>query len=236
MTTEPIPLRIGLKYCGGCKPHYDRTALVRRLASRLGQTALFVRPDGGDLDLVLAVHGCPTACADLSRCPAAPVCMITAPADAARFIEFVEKHLSVKGAVMKLSREEMQKALAEWNHAWARYDLDGVMALMHDDVVFENWTGGKAVGKEALAKAWKDWFAQGGFRFIEEELFIDEEDQKVLFRWVLDWPCPAKGHEGKRERRKGVDVMHFQEGRIINKLTFSQTTVEIDGQRHSLRL
>jgi ketosteroid isomerase-like protein len=236
MTSDKPPLRIGLKYCGGCKPNYDRVALVRRLAGRLGQTALFVGPDGGDLDLVLAVYGCPTACADLSRCKAPVVWPISRDGDADRFIEYIENPQTAKGAVMKLSRAEIQNALAEWNQAWARYDLDGVMALMHDDVLFENWTGGKAVGKEALAKAWKAWFAQGGFRFIEEELFIDEEAQKVLFRWVLDWPCPAKGHEGKRERRKGVDVMHFQEGRIINKLTFSQTTVEIDGQRHSLRL
>ena len=146
------------------------------------------------------------------------------------------KYLIPKEMGMPLTREEIQKALAEWNQAWARYDLDGVMALMHDDVVFENWTGGKAVGKTALADAWRQWFAGGGFRFIEQELFIDETAQKVLFRWVLEWPCPVKGYEGRLERRKGVDVMHLQDGKIINKLTFSQTTVEIDGQRHALRL
>jgi len=32
-------------------------------------------------------------------------------------------------------------------------DRERVMALFHEDVVFDNWTGGKVRGKEALKKA-----------------------------------------------------------------------------------
>jgi hypothetical protein len=31
--------------------------------------------------------------------------------------------------------------------------------------------------------------------------------------------------------RRGVDVMHFKDGKIIRKLTYSKTTLEIDAQR-----
>ena len=137
---------------------------------------------------------------------------------------------------MTLSREEIRSAIEAWNLAWERYDLEGVLALMHDDVVFDNWTGGRAEGKEALRKAWQPWFAGGGFRFIDEDLFVDEADQKVLFRWRLEWPCREKGFKGKPEQRRGVDVMHFKDGKIIQKLTYSKTTIEIDGQRHALHL
>ena len=71
----------------------------------------------------------------------------------------------------------------------------------------------------------------GGFRFTEEETFIDVEQQKVLYRWQLEWPSIEKGCEGKPEKRRGVDVMHFKDGKIIRKLTYSKTTLEIDGQR-----
>ncbi len=135
---------------------------------------------------------------------------------------------------MKLSRTEILTALKAWNQAWERHDLEGVLSLMHADVLFENWTGGKAVGREELRKAWQPWFGQGNFRFIEEEMFVDEVDQKVLFRWHLEWPCPEKAFAGKLEKRHGVDVIHFKDGKIINKLTFSKTTVEIDGQRCAL--
>jgi hypothetical protein len=137
---------------------------------------------------------------------------------------------------MGLSREEIRASLKEWNLAWERFDLEGVLTLMHEDVLFENWTGGKAIGKNALRKAWQPWFAQGGFRFIEEDTFIDETEQKVLFRWLLEWPCPQPGYEGKIEKRKGVDIMHFKDGKILHKLTYSKTTVEIDGQRYALHL
>ena len=133
---------------------------------------------------------------------------------------------------MELSKDEMKKALTQWNSAWDYHDLDGVMKLFHDDVLFDNWTGGQAKGKENLRKAWASWFENhGGFRFTEEEIFIDEDEQKALYRWQLDWPSFEKGYEGRPERRRGVDVIHFRDGKIIQKLTYSKTTVEIDGQR-----
>ena len=133
---------------------------------------------------------------------------------------------------MKLTKQQIKEVLEKWNTAWDEHDLNGVMALFHDDVMFENWTGGKAQGKSALQKAWTSWFENhGGFRFTPEDTFIDEAEQKVLYRWTLDWPSPEKGYEGKPEKRRGVDVIHFQGGKIIQKLTYSKTTIEIEGQR-----
>jgi ketosteroid isomerase-like protein len=131
-----------------------------------------------------------------------------------------------------LSRKEIETALRKWHQAWDDHDLDGVMELCHEDVLFENWTGAKAEGRENLRRAWSDWFNRhGGFRFIDEETFIDEAEQKVLYRWQLEWPSIEKGCEGKPEKRRGVDVMHFKDGKIIRKLTYSKTSFEIDGQR-----
>ncbi len=136
---------------------------------------------------------------------------------------------------MRLSREEMERVLTEWNLAWDNHDLEGVLKFFHDEVLFENWTGGKVLGKEALRKAWAPWFANhGGFRFSAEDLFIDEAEQKVLYQWRLDWPSSEKGFEGRPERRRGLDIIHFREGKIIGKFTYSKTTVEIDGKRVKL--
>jgi hypothetical protein len=138
---------------------------------------------------------------------------------------------------MKLSRKEIQALLKEWNLAWGKYDLNKVMTIFHDYVFFENWTGAYAKGKEALKKAWEPWFENhGNFRFIEEEIFIDELHQKALYRWVLEWPSSEPGFEDKPEIRKGLDVIHFKDGKIITKLTYSKTFVEIDNQNLSLHL
>lgn len=134
-----------------------------------------------------------------------------------------------------LTKDEIKAALRKWNQAWDNHDLEGVMELFHEDIEFDNWTGGKARGKKALREAWRPWFANhGGFRFQEEDTFIDEPGQKALYQWELSWPSMEKGHEGKLEKRRGVDVIHFQDGKIIRKMTYCKTTVEINQKRVKL--
>ncbi len=134
-----------------------------------------------------------------------------------------------------LSREKIQEALMKWNKAWDEHDLNGVMELFHEDIYFENWTGGWVQGKAALEQAWKPWFDHhGGFLFAEEDTFIDVANQKVLYQWQLDWPSGEKGYEGKKELRRGLDILHFREGKIIRKLTYCKTTIEIEGKRTRL--
>ena len=130
-----------------------------------------------------------------------------------------------------LPRDKIEKLLLEWYDAWNSHNLDDVMRLFRDDIVFVNWNGKKVKGKKALRKAWQPWFAShGGFRFSEQETFIDEVSQKVLFRWRLEWPSRIPGYEGLWEKRDGVDVLHFSEGKIIKKLTYSQTVVSVNGE------
>ena len=131
-----------------------------------------------------------------------------------------------------LSRSEIKNALERWYEAWDNHHLEGVLELFHDEVLFENWTGAKVKGKEALRQAWASWFRDhGGFRFTQEETIIDEHEQKAVYRWQLDWPSLERGYQGKPERRRGLDVLHFEDDKIIRKLTYSKTTVEIDGRR-----
>ncbi len=136
---------------------------------------------------------------------------------------------------MKLSKEEIKRAMAKNSVAWDNRDLEGVLELYHDDVYFENWTGGYAQGKEALHKSWTPWFTSGDdFQFNRDDLFVDEDEQKITITWELEWPSPEKGYVGKPEKRRGVDVIHFKDGKVIKKLTYSKTTVEIDGKRVKL--
>ncbi|MCI2062691.1 MAG: hypothetical protein LKJ83_07955 [Eubacteriaceae bacterium] len=55
---------IGIKYCGGCNPRYDRTGAVRSLASAMPYAEF--RPAAGKEDYIIIVCGCPAECADHS--------------------------------------------------------------------------------------------------------------------------------------------------------------------------
>ena len=90
MDDRNAPLRIGLKFCGGCKPDYDRVELVRKVRERLRGKIELVPHDNPYLAMGLAVEGCNTACADLSSFESLPVWIITCEGDAQRFIQYIE--------------------------------------------------------------------------------------------------------------------------------------------------
>lgn len=60
-----IALRIGVRYCGGCTPHYDRVAAVEYIRRNLPHGVELVGRDA-DPDILLVIAGCPTACVDRS--------------------------------------------------------------------------------------------------------------------------------------------------------------------------
>jgi ketosteroid isomerase-like protein len=131
-----------------------------------------------------------------------------------------------------LKRDEIIDLLGDWYERWNAHDLDGVMDLFHEDVQFENWTGARVRGRENLRQAWSEWFANhGGFQFVEEDTIVDEATQTAVYQWRLEWPSLEEGFQGKMEIRHGLDVLHFREGRIARKRTYSKTTLEIDGKR-----
>ena len=58
-----VKTKIGIKYCGGCNPKYERVEMIQRLQSMVGEQFLFVRHDQQDLDGLITVNGCLRACA-----------------------------------------------------------------------------------------------------------------------------------------------------------------------------
>ncbi|GGK85782.1 nuclear transport factor 2 family protein [Amphritea balenae] len=134
-----------------------------------------------------------------------------------------------------LSREEMLIALKGWIAAWGRHDFEAVMALFHEDILFEHWNGNRVEGKNDLEDGWSPWFKEHeGFYFIDEDIFVDEVEQKALYRWEFHWPSIEPGFDGEPEVRRGIDVLHFKDGQIIQKLTYSKTVLEISGKRQKL--
>ena len=84
----PIP-RVGIKYCGGCNPNYDRVALVEQITCALEGKVEFVPAQNEGVEIILAVQGCATACADLSPFRDIEIKLITKAEDAERFIKEV---------------------------------------------------------------------------------------------------------------------------------------------------
>jgi len=80
-------LKIGIKYCGGCNPGYDRVATAQYIEHSLHGSVEFVDLGNKDIDLVLAIEGCKTCCADLSAFEDKQVHYIARIEDAGRLLQ-----------------------------------------------------------------------------------------------------------------------------------------------------
>lgn len=95
-------LKVGIKYCGGCNPYYDRVALFKSIEDRLDGYVRFVATDKADNDLILVLEGCKTACADTGSIDVTKIRIITHPDDAEEFIQEILKCATDYSVVARL--------------------------------------------------------------------------------------------------------------------------------------
>lgn len=110
-------------------------------------------------------------------------------------------------------------ALARFSSAFGARDVDGVMALMTDDCVFEATSpapdGRRLEGAAAVRAVWEELFGSTSeAAFTEEESFVCE-DRGVL-RWRFSWTEP----DGTPGHVRGVDVLRFRDGKVSEKLSY----------------
>ncbi|HEV7887924.1 MAG TPA: nuclear transport factor 2 family protein [Acidimicrobiales bacterium] len=105
-------------------------------------------------------------------------------------------------------------AVDAFNEAFNRHDVDAVMALMTDDVVFESTgpgpDGERHEGQAAVRAAWESLFASSPTARFEAEEVIEAGD-RVVVRWRYDW---GEGHV------RGVDVLKVRDGKVAEKLAY----------------
>ncbi|PRR78494.1 hypothetical protein CLLI_15780 [Clostridium liquoris] len=55
---------IGIKYCGGCNPKYDRGNIVTKLISEFKDLTVELAKEGKTYDLIVVLCGCTSCCAN----------------------------------------------------------------------------------------------------------------------------------------------------------------------------
>lgn len=101
-----------------------------------------------------------------------------------------------------------------FNKATSHHDVDGMMDLMSENVVFESTgpapDGQKIEGQTAVRKVWEELFqSTPEAKFTAEELFASND--RCVVRWSYDF---GKGHI------RGVDIIRVENGKIAEKLSY----------------
>lgn len=114
------------------------------------------------------------------------------------------------GAATDKSALEVVEAFGE---AWASHDLDGSLAMVTDDCVFDATgpapDGVRHVGPAAIRKAWQTIFDDVSSKFEPEETFAAGD--RVVQLWRYDWDG---GHV------RGVDLFKVRDGKVAEKFSY----------------
>lgn len=107
------------------------------------------------------------------------------------------------------------ETIQRFNEAFNRHDVDGIMALMTEDCLFENTApapdGEPYRGQAAVRDFWEQFFRNAPHaRFEWEDIFASED--RATVRWTYHWS--QDGHI------RGVDVFKLRNGKIAEKLSY----------------
>jgi len=123
-----------------------------------------------------------------------------------------------------MDRATLEALTIQFTEAFNRNDLDGVMAMMAEDAVYEEFTGVVNHGTAAIRAAFEPQFRgdYGKMTFDSEDLFADAATGKALIRWV----CRLQTKRGPAGWR-GLDILHFAGGLVTRKLTYAKSKVPL---------
>jgi ketosteroid isomerase-like protein len=117
-----------------------------------------------------------------------------------------------------MTEEEALALIDRFNEAWNAKDLDGVMAMMTEDCVFENTSpapdGERFTGQAAVRAVWEGVLRTPGMRFETEQAFACGERLTALWRYSWTNDDGTSGHI------RGVDVFRLRGGKIAEKLSY----------------
>ncbi len=121
---------------------------------------------------------------------------------------------------IRMSRVESAiRVVLEFNEAFNRHDVEGMMRRMSEDCVFENTSpapdGTIYRGKEAVSRFWQEFFQKSPHARIEIEE-IGGLGNRCIMRWKYFWV----DEEGEQGHVRGVDIFRVENGLIREKLSY----------------
>jgi ketosteroid isomerase-like protein len=115
---------------------------------------------------------------------------------------------------MDVVTTETLATIDRFNEAFNRHDVDAIMALMSEDVVFENTSpppdGERYTGQRDVRAFWERFFAGSPQAHFESEEIVAAGDRCAV-RWRYAWD---DGHI------RGIDLFRVREGKVAEKLSY----------------
>ena len=117
--------------------------------------------------------------------------------------------------------ESAIRVVLDFNEAFNRQDLEGMMELTSADCILETASpapdGKRYSGWEAVTRFWQDFFRQSPQAHIEiEEVF------SAGFHCILRWKLERVDASGVKSHIRGVDIFKVQDGAICEQYIYTK--------------
>jgi ketosteroid isomerase-like protein len=113
--------------------------------------------------------------------------------------------------------DDVRALVDGYRSGWFGHDVDAIMAICSDDVVFHNVTNGERVeGAEAFrAHVASIHERYPDLRFEEHALYLSEDTG------VAEWTARATAPDGRLLEWDGLDVINCRDGLIVRNAVYS---------------
>ena len=114
-------------------------------------------------------------------------------------------------------RDELIQLTNDFVDAFNRMNLDDVVSFFADDGIYEDSTGGRHIGHDAIRTAFEPLVggSRGSIRFDGEDVFVETDTSKVLTSWRLNLD-----KDGEVSVIRGIDILEFEADKLKKKMAY----------------
>ena len=114
-------------------------------------------------------------------------------------------------------RNQLIQLTNEFVDAFNRMNLDDVVSFFAEDGIYEDSTGGRHIGHDAIRTAFEPLVggSRGSIRFDGEDVFVETDTGKVLASWRLNLD-----KDGEVSVIRGIDILEFEADKLKKKMAY----------------
>ena len=114
-------------------------------------------------------------------------------------------------------RDQLIQLTNDFVDAFNRMNLEDVVSFFADDGIYEDSTGGRHIGHDAIRIAFEPLVggSRGSIRFDGEDVFVETDTGKVLASWRLNLD-----KDGEVSVIRGIDILEFEADKLKKKMAY----------------
>ena len=114
-------------------------------------------------------------------------------------------------------RDQLIQLTNDFVDAFNRMNLDDVVSFFAEDGIYEDSTGGRHIGHDAIRTAFEPLVggSRGSIRFDGEDVFVETDTGKVLTSWRLNLD-----KDGEVSVIRGIDILEFEANKLKKKMAY----------------